>query len=92
MRAMPCIPSGAEPLPAAPAHGLQIKEAMEELQKEVMTLGQAVYGQQQAGGAAPGGEDAGSSSGPKGDDVIDGEGAGQGAAAAMPGEPGGATH
>jgi hypothetical protein len=48
---------------------LQIKAAMEELQKEVMALGQAVYGQQQ-GGAAPG-ADAGSSSGPKGDDVID---------------------
>jgi molecular chaperone DnaK len=48
---------------------------MEELQKEVMNLGQAVYGQQQ-GGAAPGG-DAGSSSSsgsaPKGDDVIDAE-------------------
>ena len=49
---------------------------MEELQKEVMTLGQAVYGQGAAGGAAPGGEpgaDAGASSGPKGDDVIDAE-------------------
>jgi hypothetical protein len=49
---------------------------MEELQKEVMTLGQAVYSQQPSGGAAaPGGEEAGgsSSSGPKGDDVIDGE-------------------
>lgn len=51
---------------------------MEELQKEVMSLGQAVYGQQ--GGAAPG-ADAGAgasgsgSSGPKagGDDVIDAE-------------------
>lgn len=53
---------------------LQIKAAMEELQKEVMALGQAVYGQQQ-GGAAPGADAgagaAGSSSGPKGDDVID---------------------
>lgn len=56
----------------------QIKAAMEELQKEVMSLGQAVYGQQ--GGAAPG-PDAGAgaggsgSSGPKagGDDVIDAE-------------------
>lgn len=49
---------------------------MEELQKEVMSLGQAVYGQGQ-GGAAPGGDagaDAGSSgSAPKGDDVIDAE-------------------
>ncbi|PSC70710.1 heat shock 70B [Micractinium conductrix] len=54
----------------------KIKAAMEELQKEVMTLGQAVYGQGAAGGAAPGGEpgaDAGASSGPKGDDVIDAE-------------------
>lgn len=55
----------------------KIKAAMEELQKEVMSLGQAVYGQGQ-GGAAPGGEagsgDAGSSgSAPKGDDVIDAE-------------------
>ncbi|KAL4451891.1 hypothetical protein ABPG75_007553 [Micractinium tetrahymenae] len=56
----------------------KIKAAMEELQKEVMSLGQAVYGQQ--GGAAPGadaGADAGASgsSGPKagGDDVIDAE-------------------
>ncbi|KAL4420215.1 hypothetical protein ABPG77_011039 [Micractinium sp. CCAP 211/92] len=56
----------------------KIKAAMEELQKEVMSLGQAVYGQQ--GGAAPG-PDAGAgaggsgSSGPKagGDDVIDAE-------------------
>lgn len=51
---------------------------MEELQKEVMSLGQAVYGQGQQGGAAPGGEagsgEAGSSgSAPKGDDVIDAE-------------------
>lgn len=66
------------PHPTHPAR--QIKAAMEELQKEVMSLGQAVYGQQ--GGAAPG-ADAGAgagasgsgSSGPKagGDDVIDAE-------------------
>jgi molecular chaperone DnaK len=49
---------------------------MGELQKEVMSLGQAVYGQGQAGGAAPGGEaggDAGAPPPPKGDDVIDAE-------------------
>ena len=52
---------------------------MEDLQKEVMSLGQAVYGQQQAGGApgaeggegAPGGAPGGAKAG--GDDVIDAE-------------------
>ena len=49
---------------------------MEDLQKEVMSLGQAVYGSQQAGGApgAEGGEaapDGGAKAG--GDDVIDAE-------------------
>ena len=71
----PCTPP--HPFPSPPSLPVQIKAAMEELQKEVMSLGQAVYGQGQ-GGAAPGGEagsgDAGSSgSAPKGDDVIDAE-------------------
>lgn len=69
---------GPPPRPP-PASDLQIKAAIEELQKEAMTLGQAVYGQQGGapGEAAPGGEAGGepgsSSSGPKGDDVIDAE-------------------
>ncbi|KAI3437886.1 hypothetical protein D9Q98_000331 [Chlorella vulgaris] len=66
---------------AIPTDNLEkIKAAIEELQKEAMTLGQAVYGQQGGapGEAAPGGEAGGepgssSSSGPKGDDVIDAE-------------------
>lgn len=71
----PCMPP--HPPPSPPSLPVQIKAAMEELQKEVMSLGQAVYGQGQ-GGAAPGGEagsgEAGSSgSAPKGDDVIDAE-------------------
>ena len=57
---------------------MQIKAATEELQKESMTLGQAMY-QQGGGGAAgggeapPGGEAPGGGAPPKGDDVIDAE-------------------
>eukprot|EP00887_Chlorella_sp_A99_P007898 scaffold20.g7898.t1 len=58
----------------------KIKAAIEEVSKEVMSLGQAVYGQQQ-GGAAPGGDAPGAGAGgaapggaaPGGDDVIDAE-------------------